>query len=41
MHIRNILKDTELDAGSTIKEYLTVQNEGSRAGKKPGKFTVF
>jgi len=34
MHIRNILKDTELDAGSTIKEYLTVQNEGSRAVKR-------
>jgi hypothetical protein len=34
MHIRNILKDSELDAGPTIKEFLTVQTEGSREVKR-------
>ena len=31
MHIRNILKDEELDAGATVKKFLTVQTEGVRA----------
>jgi len=30
MHIRNILKDGELDAGATIKKFLTVRTEGVR-----------
>jgi hypothetical protein len=30
LHIRNILGDRELDQAATVKEYLTVQTEGSR-----------
>jgi len=30
LHIRNILDDGELVTAATVKEYLTVQNEGSR-----------
>ena len=30
LHIRNILADGELNEASTVKEYLTVQTEGSR-----------
>lgn len=30
LHIRNIYKEGELDEESTVKEYLTVQNEGKR-----------
>lgn len=30
LHISNIYKEGELDAGSTVKEYLTVQTEGNR-----------
>lgn len=30
LHIRNILGDGELDQAATVKEYLTVQTEGSR-----------
>lgn len=30
MHIRNILKDGELDPDSTVKKYLTVQTENDR-----------
>ena len=31
LHIKNLLKEGELDAASTVKDYLTVQTEGSRA----------
>lgn len=31
MHIRNILTDEELTEKSTIKEYLIVQSDGTRA----------
>jgi hypothetical protein len=30
LHIKNILEEGELDEGATVKEYLTVQIEGSR-----------
>jgi len=30
VHIRNILAEGELEAGATVKEYLTVQTEGER-----------
>jgi hypothetical protein len=30
LHIRNVFEEGELDAESTVKEYLTVQNEGDR-----------
>ena len=30
LHIKNILEEGELSAGSTVKEYLTVQIEGDR-----------
>jgi len=29
LHINNIFKEGELDAGATVKEYLTVQQEGN------------
>jgi hypothetical protein len=31
LHIKNLLKEGELDADATVKDYLTVQTEGSRA----------
>jgi len=31
LHIKNVLKDGELDASATVKDYLTVQTEGRRA----------
>jgi len=34
LHIRNILKDGELDQTATVKQYLTVQTEGSREVKR-------
>jgi hypothetical protein len=34
LHINNILKDGELGAEATVKEYLTVQNEGVREIKR-------
>ena len=34
LHVRNILSDGELDPGSTVKEYLTVQTEGPRQVKR-------
>lgn len=30
LHIKNIFREEELDPSSTVKEYLTVQNEGDR-----------
>ncbi|MDR1272271.1 MAG: virulence RhuM family protein [Clostridiales Family XIII bacterium] len=30
LHAKNILKDSELDESATVKDYLTVQNEGGR-----------
>jgi hypothetical protein len=34
LHIRKIIKEGELDQAATVKQYLTVQNEGSRAVKR-------
>ena len=34
LHINNIFKEGELHAGSTVKEYLTVQKEGERRVKR-------
>jgi hypothetical protein len=31
LHIKNVVMDGELDAGATVKDYLTVQTEGRRA----------
>ena len=37
-HINNIFKEEELDAISTVKDYLTVQNEGEREIKRNVKY---
>jgi len=34
LHIGNIFKEGELSPDSTVKEYLTVQNEGGRTIKR-------
>jgi len=34
LHINNIFKEKELDTGSTVKEYLTVRQEGKRKVKR-------
>lgn len=34
LHINNIYEDKELDKNSTVKKYLTVQNEGNRQVKR-------
>ena len=34
LHITNIFREEELDYNSTVKEYLTVQNEGGRSVKR-------
>lgn len=39
LHINNIFREGELDPGSTVKEYLTVQTEGSR--KVSRKITIY
>lgn len=38
LHISNIYKEGELDSGSTVKEYLTVQKEGSREVRRRVQF---
>ncbi|MCL1864854.1 MAG: virulence RhuM family protein [Spirochaetes bacterium] len=38
LHINNIFKENELDPLSTVKEYLTVQNESMREVKRSLKF---
>ena len=38
LHIRNILAEGELSEAATVKEYLTVQTEGSRQIKRPLQF---
>lgn len=38
LHVRNILAEGELDAQSTVKEYLTVQTEGKRRVRRPLTF---
>ncbi len=38
IHIHNILHDNELRAGATIKDYLTVRQEGSRQVRRPVKY---
>ena len=34
LHVRNILAEGELDRGATVKQYLTVQTEGTRQVKR-------
>ena len=34
LHINNIFREKELDPSATVKEYLTVQNEGAREVKR-------
>ncbi|OFY79311.1 MAG: hypothetical protein A2281_16550 [Bacteroidetes bacterium RIFOXYA12_FULL_38_20] len=34
LHINNIFIERELEYGSTVKEYLTVQSEGNRIVKR-------
>ena len=38
LHIGNIFKEGELQPDSTVKEYLTVQNEGGRTIKRTQKY---
>ena len=38
LHIKNILAEGELSEAATVKEYLTVQTEGSRQIKRPLQF---
>ena len=38
LHINNIFKEEELQENSTIKEYLTVQKEGTRSVKRKVSF---
>ena len=38
MHIRNIYKEGELDEISTVKDFLTVQNEGGRQVSRSVRF---
>ena len=35
LHLKNIFKESELDEKSTVKEYLTVQQEGERSVQRP------
>lgn len=38
LHINNVYKEGELDKDSTVKEYLTVQNEGGRTIRRKMKY---
>lgn len=38
LHIRNIYEESELDETATVKEYLTVQNEGGRCVQRAIKY---
>jgi hypothetical protein len=38
LHIKNIFSEEELDISSTVKEYLTVQNEGARKVRRKMAF---
>lgn len=38
LHLKNIFKENELKEDSTVKEYLTVQQEGVRNVKRPIKY---
>ncbi|SMO57731.1 virulence RhuM family protein [Gracilimonas mengyeensis] len=38
LHIKNIYQEEELEEEATVKEYLTVQNEGDRQVKRPIKY---
>lgn len=40
LHITNIFKEGELDESSTVKEYLTVQQEGSRSINERLRYTT-
>lgn len=35
LHLKNLFEEGELDAGATVKESLTVQNEGCRDVQRP------
>ena len=38
LHVSNVFKEGELDQESTVKEYLTVQQEGKRAVSRQVKY---
>ena len=38
LHVNNIYKECELEEKSTVKEYLTVQNEGKRSVRRMVKY---
>lgn len=38
LHLKNLFEEGELDAGATVKESLTVQNEGCRDVQRPVNF---
>ena len=38
LHINNVYKENELEKNSTVKEYLTVQNEGRRLIRRNVKY---
>lgn len=38
LHIKNIYQEGELEKGATVKEYLTVQDEGKRQVERPIKY---
>jgi hypothetical protein len=40
LHINNIFKEEELKENSTVKEYLTAQNEGGRIVKRNLNYTI-
>ena len=39
LYLKNVFEDGELDAGSAVKESLTVQMEGSREVQRPSRST--
>ena len=38
LHVNNVYKECELEEKSTVKEYLTVQNEGKRSVRRMVKY---
>ena len=38
LHVNNVYKERELEEKSTVKEYLTVQNEGKRSVRRMVKY---
>ena len=37
LHVSNVFKEGELEQASTVKEYLTVQQEGKRSVSRQGR----